>query len=112
MINIYLEALDLVKQYNGTSGQVALAKCILSLYNSQHAFSIGEILGPLDTRYTTMVLALVNEYAKHGETAELRTAGEWCYENFDGLVELSRSMSEARAEVRQRWERKREEESR
>ena len=59
-----------------------------------------------------MVLALVNEYAKHGETSELRTAGEWCFDNFSGLVELSRAMTDARAEVRQKWEREREEENR
>jgi len=46
MNNPYLEALELVKQHPGTSGQTSLAKCILSLYNSEHAFSIGDVLGP------------------------------------------------------------------
>ena len=36
----YLEALELVKQHAGTSGQAALAKCILSLYNGTHGFSV------------------------------------------------------------------------
>lgn len=66
--NPYLVGLDLVKQHFGTSGQAALAKCILSLYNSNHAFSIGEILGPLDHRYTDVVLTMLSEYSKHGET--------------------------------------------
>lgn len=108
--NPYLAGLELVKKNHGTSGQVALAKCILSLYNQAHAFSIGEILGPLDANYAGVVLAMVNEYASHGETAELRLAGEWAYANFPRLIELSNAMSDARAEVRQRWDRQHKEE--
>lgn len=110
--NPYLVGLDLVKQNSGTSGQGALAKCILSLYNSRHAFSIGEILGPLDERYTGIVLAMVGEYAERGETAELRMAGMWVYENFPRLIELSEAMHSARADVHQEWDRQREEENR
>lgn len=110
--NPYTSALEMVKQHAGTSGQTGLAKCILSLYNSNHAFSIGDILGSLDERYTHAVLALVTEYAYHGETADLRRAGEWCYDNFPGLIELSCAMSNARSEVRQKWEEEREAENR
>lgn len=110
--NPYLAGLELVKQHSGTSGQAALAKCILSLYNREHAFSIGEVLGPLDSRYTEVVLAMVAEYAKRGETAELCQAGEWVFENFPRLIELSLAMSHARASVRQEWDRQREEENR
>ncbi len=110
--NPYLAGLDLVKRYSGTSGRAALAKCILSLYNCEHAFSMGEILGSLDTIYTKTVLAMVNEYANHGETEELRQAGEYVYENFPRLIEISGAMANARAEVRQEWDRQREEESR
>lgn len=78
----YLTGLALVKQNIGTSGQAALAKCILSLYNSEHAFGIGEILGPLDSTYTKAVIDMVNEYAKHGETEELREAGSYVWDNF------------------------------
>lgn len=110
--NPYLAGLELVKQNSGTSGQASLAKCILSLYNREHAFSIGEVLGPLDERYTRVVLSMVSEYAKHGETAELCEAGSWVYENFPSLIELSLAMSNARSNVRREWERKREEENR
>lgn len=111
--NPYLAGLELVKIHHGTSGQNALAKCILSLYNSDfYWFSIGDILASLDQRYTETVLAMVNEYSRHGETAELRQAGEYCYQNFPGLVELSNAMSDARAEVRQKWEDAREAENR
>ena len=110
--NPYLEALDLVKKHSGTSGQSALAKCILSLYNDEHYFSLGSILGPLDSRYTAVVLAMIAEYAAHGETQELRDAGLYVYQNFPGLVEMSNAMSQARYEVRQRWEEEREAENR
>jgi hypothetical protein len=112
MTNPYLAGLELVKQHPGTSGQGAIAKCILSLYNSAHAFSIGEVLGPLDDHYTAVVLAMVAEYAANGETAELRQAGEWVCREFPGLLELSKAMHDAKYEVRARWEREREEEAR
>lgn len=110
--NPYLAGLDLVKQHSGTSGQVSLAKCILSLYNREHAFSIGEVLGPLDERYTRVVLAMISEYARRGETPELCEAGSWVYDNFPGLIELSLAMSNARASVNRERERQREEENR
>lgn len=103
--NPYLASLHLVKKNSGTSGQAALAKCILSIYNSVHAFSIGEILGPLDIKYTAVVMSIINEYSKFGETAELRQAGEYVYANFPNLIELSEAMSDARFVVRQEWDR-------
>jgi hypothetical protein len=110
--NPYIAGLELVKQNYGTSGQGALAKCILSLYNDMHAFSIGDVLRPLDRNYTAVVLAMVNEYARHGETAELRLAGEYVYVNFPRLIELSNAMSDARGMVRQKWQIEHEEEMR
>lgn len=110
--NQYLAALELVKKHQGTSGQCALAKCILSLYNDCHAFSIGEILSPLDAHYTKVVLAMVSEYANHGETAELRQAGEWVYANFPRLIALSEAMQDARYQLRDVWDEEREEENR
>lgn len=110
--NPYLAGLELVKIHHGTSGQAALAKCILSLYNDVHSYSIGEILAPLDSRYTATVLAMVNEYARAGETEELRQAGKWCAENFPGLLEMSRAMYSARADVRRKWDEEREAENR
>ncbi len=110
--NPYLAGLELVQQNEGTSSQAALAKCILSLYNQAHPFSIGEILEPLGGEYTAVVIAMVNEYAKLGETAELRKAGEYVYSNFPRLTALSDAMCNARSEVRQEWQRQHEEEMR
>ncbi|NHR04410.1 hypothetical protein HA052_04295 [Chromobacterium haemolyticum] len=109
--NPYLTGLELVKQHSGTSGQGALAKCILSLYNSRNAFAISDILAPLDERYTRVVIAMVKEYAERGETEELRIAGRYVAEAFPGLIELSNAMAEARDAVRREWDRQREEEA-
>jgi len=109
--NPYLAGLELVKINSGTSGQVALAKCILSLYNPDHSFSIGEVLGSLDERYTAVVLNMVKAYATEGETEELRKTGRFVYDNFPRLIELSEAACEAKASVRREWERQREEES-
>lgn len=108
MNNPYLEGLKLAQQHYGTSGQGAIVKCILSLYNSRNAFSIGEILSPLDRHYTAAVFNMLQEYAHHGETEELRTAGKWCAENFPRMIELADAMSNAAGEVRYRWEKERE----
>ena len=110
--NVYLVALELVQAHPGTGGQGALAKAVLSIYDDNHAFSPGEILGPLDEQYTRVVLALWAAYAAKGETAELRRAGEYCYGNFPRLVELSNAMYDARCDVRRRWDEEREEENR
>jgi len=111
-LNPYVAALALVKKHSGTSGQTALAKCILSIYNDEHYFSLGSILSPLDQTYTAVVLHMITEYAAHGETQELRDAGLYVYQNFPGLVEMSIAMSEARSRVRQKWDDEREAENR
>lgn len=112
MGNPYTEGLELVKLHPGTSGQAAMAKCILSLYNREHAFSIAEVLAGTDERYTKVVIAMINEYATRGETAELCEAGRYVYDNFPRIVQLSKAMADARYDVRRIWDREREEEER
>ena len=94
--NPYLAGLHLLKQHAGTKSQTCLAKCILSLYNTQHAFGIGEILNPLDSRYAKAVFDMLHAYAEHGLTDELKHAGEYVTAHFSGLVEQSNAMSAAR----------------
>lgn len=100
---IYQEALAQVKQHHGTSGQIALAKCILSLYNSRHAFAISEILQSTDSNYTRLILSMIAEYSLHGETEDLRVAGRYVYDAFPRLIELSEAMSIARSEIKNKW---------
>ncbi len=110
--NPYLVAIELVQRNPGTGGQAGLAKCILSLFNKENAFSIAEVLGPLDHKYTDVVLAMVCDYAKRGETEELRQAGMCVIEKFPRLMELSIAMGEARSKVRQGWGKQYEDEMR
>jgi hypothetical protein len=108
--NPYFMAQEFVRKNFGTSSRSAMAKAILSIYNQDHSFSIGEILGPLDRENSAVVVAMLIEYAKHGETAELRQAGEFVCKNFPRLLELSDAMQEARYAVHRNWRRQDEEE--
>ena len=95
--NPYLAGLHLLKQHPGTKSQVCLAKCILSLYNTRHAFGIGEILSPLDSRYSKAVFDMLHAYAENGSTEELNHAGEYVTAHFGDLVDQSNAMAEARS---------------
>lgn len=108
--NPYLEALELMKMHIGTSGQSALAKCVLSLYCEYYAFSASDYLPSLDNEGRALVIRMITSYAYDGETEELRIAGKWCFENFSRLVKLADAMCAARTEVYRQWEYEREEE--
>jgi len=104
--NPYLAGLELVKKNEGTSGQAAVAKCVLSLYHPQHGFSMAEILWGLDERYTGVIMGMVQAYGTHGESEELRVAGRYVIEHFPNLVELSDAALEARCAVQEEWRRR------
>ena len=108
--NIWLLALEKVIHHPGTSGSGAIAKAILSFYNPDHTFSMGEILSALDYENSSIVLRMAAEYSAQGETPELRQAGKEVYNRFPRLIELSEAMYEARQSVRSEWDRQRERE--
>lgn len=95
--NPYLAGLHLLKQHPGTKSQLCLAKCILSLHDTRHAFGIGEILSPLDSRYTKVVFDMLRAYTEHGTSEELKHAGEYVTAHFPHLIEQSSAMAEARS---------------
>lgn len=96
----------------GTGSAVRLAKCVLSLYNAEdHPWGMADILGGLDSRLSALVLAMVRDYAEHGETAELIEVGKRVWHLEPGLVEVGQAMMQARRDVRRRWDREREEEA-
>lgn len=96
----------------GTGSATRVAKCVLSLYNGEeHPWPMADILGGLDSRLSALVLAMVRDYADHGETAELIEVGKRVWHLEPGLVELGRAMHEARREVHRRWDREREEQA-
>jgi hypothetical protein len=103
-MNPYNQALAFIKANSYSSAAGALSKCILSLWNENHRFSIAEILQPLDQYNTWLVIDMVRLYATHGETQELLDAGRWVYDHKQDLIEVSNAMSSARSEVIQRWE--------
>lgn len=106
-ISIYDEALKIIKQHPGTGGAGSLAKLVLSLYNDMCGFSFAECVGNLDDRLTNLALRMVSDYAKHGETEDLRAAGKVLVEEYPGLWEMSLAMRDARQATRERWERER-----
>jgi hypothetical protein len=102
----YDEALRIIKQHPGTSGAGGLAKLLLSLYNGMCGYSFAECVGSLDDRLTSVALRMVQDYATHGETDDLRAAGKIIADDlYPGLWEMSLAMHEAREATRQRWER-------
>jgi hypothetical protein len=58
-----------------------------------------------------MVMAMVGDFAKWGETNELRDVGARICKLEPGLVELGKAMMDARCDVRRRRDREREAEA-
>lgn len=104
----HTDALQIIQRHPDTGGGVAMAKLVLSLWNSCHRFSMAEILSPLDQNLTRIALCMVSDYAAFGETPELLAAGRWVYDNFPGLVEISNAQHEAYCDVMRRREEERE----
>jgi len=109
-MDAYQAAHEQLKTHYGTSGRAALAKAVLSIYNGQlYGFGMGEILGPLDSHYTKLVLDMLAYYAQVGETQTLRDAGEYVRFEMPGLVELAQAGYYAKQDLRAKWDREEEE---
>lgn len=105
----YAEALEKLRFLSGTNTEARIAKLILSLYNGDiFNFSVGESLSGLDRDNRRIALDMIRHFAEHGETAELRAAGEYCTKTYPGLRELASAANDAMSEVRQKWRRERE----
>lgn len=96
MNNPYHTAMLTIQAHKDPRAKLALAKCILSLYNPEHAFSIGEILTAGDAATSAITVAMLNEFAASGETEVLRQVGEWVHNNFPELIQVSNAMSLSR----------------
>jgi hypothetical protein len=104
-ISPYDEALSIIKQHPGTGGAGGLAKLVLSLYNSDCGFSFAECVGSLDDRLTSVALRMVQDYAAHGESDDLRAAGKIISTDlYPELWEMSMAMRDAREATRRRWQ--------
>jgi len=105
-VSPYDEALLIIRQHPGTSGAGGLAKLLLSLYNDICGFSFAECVTGLDDRLTSVALRMVQDYARRGETEDLRAAGKILVDDlYPGLWEMGQAMAAARQETRKRWER-------
>lgn len=105
MISPYDEALQFIKQNPGTGGASSLAKLILSLYNDICGYSFAECVGNLDNRLTDVAMRMVQDYATHGETDDLRAAGKIIHDDlYPRLWEMGIAMRDARAALREKWE--------
>jgi predicted NAD-dependent protein-ADP-ribosyltransferase YbiA (DUF1768 family) len=105
-VSPYDEALLIIRKHPGTSGAGGLAKLVLSLYNDQCGFSFAECVSSLDDHLTSVALRMVQDYARRGETEDLRSAGKILVDElYPGLWEMGQAMATAREETRKRWER-------
>lgn len=112
MTTFYTEARKWISMCPDTSGGVALAKLVLSLYNDQCGFAASECLQPLDTNLTKVALGLIRDYADHGETEPLRQLGRQLVDEYPGLWQQGLAMQSARQVLRDQWRREQEAEER
>lgn len=103
-MNPYHEALKFIQEHPGTDSAAGMAKLILSLYNPIHAFGIGECLWSFDGERLNLAVRMVEHYAKHGEDQVLRDVGFEIWQTSPRLVELSDAASDAKTEVRNKWQ--------
>ncbi len=99
----YQEAMDFIHRSTGTGSAAGMAKLILSLYNQNHSFGIGECLYSFDRERLDLAVRIIQHYAAVGEDEALRNAGLQIFQEWPRLVELSNAASEAKTEVRNRW---------
>lgn len=109
----YFDALSWIEGEGcGTGSAMRLAKAVLSLYNADnHPWSIRDCIDGLDGPRVKLVLAMVVDYTRNGETDELREVGAQVWKLEPGLVEVGKAMRDARWELHRRWEREREAEA-
>lgn len=110
-MGVYEEAWRWIEQNPGTSGASGLAKLVLSLYNSNCGFAFSECVAVLDDNLTNLSIRMATEYARLGETEELRQVGKLVAEQYDRLWLQGEAMRDVRYQLRRKWELEDEEES-
>ena len=108
----YIDARNWIQRGPDTGGGVRMAKLVLSLYNPDKCpVSAGSCIdGGLDTKGRKIAVAILLDYAEHGETDELRAVGRQLWDQYPGIREVCEAMVEARQQIYRRWDREREEE--
>lgn len=109
-MNPYQEALEFIQENPGTGSAAGMAKLILSIYNDNHPFGIGECMQSFDRERINLSVRMIEHYAKHGEDQILRDVGYQIWQTWPRLVELSNAASTAKSDVYRKW--RKEEEAR
>jgi hypothetical protein len=105
VISPYDEALHFIKRHPGTGGASSLAKLVLSLYNDICGYSFSECISKLDEHLIAVALRMVQYYALHGETDDLRAVGRTIRDElYPQLWEVGIAMRDARQALRNEWE--------
>jgi hypothetical protein len=99
----YQEAVTWIEQHPGTSSAAALAKLILSLWNTQCCYSFRECVTGLDTMREAMALRIVVHFQRTGEDHHLRAAGETVCAAYPDLWDVAVAGDDAKeAEIARR----------
>lgn len=96
----YGRACQMLTRHPGTSGSLALAKAVLSLYNDENCYSIRECLDGRDADITRVIVEMVGYYAQRGENQALRDAGELVCQFYPLLLEIGYAGHLAKVEAR------------
>jgi hypothetical protein len=104
-MSVYNDAMVWANARGDSGGATRMRQALMSLYNWRWSISIGEALANLDPQGQRLLFACLAEYARHGETDELRTVGDAIRNSgqLDGWLELLTAGHEAQALVRARW---------
>lgn len=100
----YHEALEFIRQNQYCGSAANMAKLVLSLWNSDAAFSFRECVNNFDDTRAALALRMVQHFTKHGEDSELVEVGYTVHDLFPRLWELGAEATEAKQKLRQRWE--------
>lgn len=103
-LTAYHEALHWIQQHPGTGSASNLGKLVLSLWNSEAAFSFRECVSGLDQERTDLALRIVTHFVHHGEDKALVDVGHAIFDLMPRLWELGSAGDQAKWELRKRWD--------
>ncbi|ARJ66149.1 hypothetical protein WV31_10980 [Magnetospirillum sp. ME-1] len=99
----YAEALHWIKAKPGTGSAETLAKLVLSIWNSDCAFSFRECIANLDPERTALAVRVAAHFAEVGEDDELVEIGHAVCALYPRLWDLGEAADEAKTALRRRW---------
>lgn len=99
----YHEALHWIQRHPGTSSTVALAKLVLSLWNSEAAFSFRECVSSLDLDRSELALRMAIHFVRNGEDRALQEVGDAVYQLMPHLWEVGCAGDRAKWKLQQEW---------